>query len=32
MGDKRLNGKFDKDINSMKQKLHGPFKNVQVAE
>ena len=31
MGDKWLNGKFDKDINSMKQKLHGPFKNIQVA-
>ena len=28
MGDKLLNAKFDKD---MKQKLHGPFKNIQVA-
>ena len=32
MGDKWLNAKFDKDMNSMKQKLHGPFKNIQVAE
>ena len=31
MGDKLLNEKFDKHMNSMKQKLHGPFKNVQVA-
>ena len=31
MGDKLLNAKFDKDINSMKQKLYGPFKNIQVA-
>ena len=31
MGYKWLNAKFDKDINSIKQKLHGPFKNVQVA-
>ena len=31
MGDKWLNAKFDKNINSMKQKLHGPFKNIQVA-
>ena len=28
MGDKLLNAKFDKDMNSMK--LHGPFKNIQV--
>ena len=26
-----LNANFDKDMNSMKQKLHGPFKNIQVA-
>ena len=26
MGDKCLNGKFDKYMNSMKQKLHGPLK------
>ena len=32
MGDKWLNAKFYKDMNSMKQKLHGPFKNIQVAE
>ena len=31
MGDNWLNAKFDKDINSMKQKLLGPFKNIQVA-
>ena len=31
MGDKWLNAKFDKDMNSMKQKLHGPIKNIQVA-
>ena len=31
MGDKWLNAKFDKDMNSMKQKLHAPFKNFQVA-
>ena len=31
MGDKWLNAKFSKDINSITQKLHGPFKNVQVA-
>ena len=31
MDDKWLNAKFDKDMNSMKQKLHGPFKNIQVA-
>ena len=31
MGDKWLNAKFNKDMNSMKQKLHGPFKNIQVA-
>ena len=31
MGDKWLNAKFDKYMNSMKQKLHGPFKNIQVA-
>ena len=29
--DKWLNAKFDKDMNSIKQKLHGPFKNIQVA-
>ena len=32
MGDKLLNAKFDKDINSLKQKSHGTFKNIQVAE
>ena len=32
MGDKWFNAKFDKDMNSMKQKLHGPFKNIQVTE
>ena len=31
MGDKLLNAKIDKDMNSMKHKLHGPFKNIQVA-
>ena len=31
MGNKWLNAKFEKDMNSMKQKLHGPFKNIQVA-
>ena len=31
MGDKWLTAKFDKDMNSMKQKLQGPFKNNQVA-
>ena len=31
MGDKWLNAKFDKDMNSMKQKLHGPFINTKVA-
>jgi len=31
MDDKWLNAKFDKDMNLMKQKLHGPFKNIQVA-
>ena len=31
MGDKWLNAKFDKNMNSMKQKLHGPFENIQVA-
>ena len=31
MGDKWLSAKFDKDMNSMKQKLQGPFKNIQVA-
>ena len=30
MGDKLSNAKFDKDMNSMKQKLHEPFKNIQV--
>ena len=30
MGDKWLNAKFDKDMNSVKQKLHGPFKNIEV--
>ena len=31
MGDKQLNAKFDKGMNLMKQNLHGPFKNIQVA-
>ena len=31
MDDKWLNAKFDKNMNSIKQKLHGPFKNIQVA-
>ena len=31
MGDKWLNAKLDKSMNLMKQKLHGPFKNIQVA-
>ena len=31
MGDKWLYAKFDKYMNSMKQKLNGPFKNIQVA-
>ena len=31
MGDKLLNAKFDKNMSSMKQKLRGPFKNIQVA-
>ena len=31
MGDKLRNAKFDKDMNSMKQKLHGPLENIQVA-
>ena len=31
MCDKWLNAKFDKGMNSMKQKLHGPLKNIQVA-
>ena len=31
MGDKWLNAKFDKNMNSMKQKLHETFKNIQVA-
>ena len=31
MGGKWLNAKFDKSMNSMKQKLHGLFKNIQVA-
>ena len=31
MGDKLLSAKFVKDMNSIKQKLHKPFKNVQVA-
>ena len=31
MGNKWLNAKFDKDMNSMKQKLHKPFKKIQVA-
>ena len=30
MGDKGLNAKFDKDMNSMKQKLHRPFKNIKL--
>ena len=31
MGDKWLNAKFNENMNSLKQKLHGPFKNIQVA-
>ena len=31
MGDKLLNAKFVKDMNSMKQKLLGPFKKIQNA-
>ena len=31
MDDKLLSAKFDKDMNSMKQKLRGPFKNILVA-
>ena len=31
MGDKLLNAKFYKDINSIKQRLHGLFRNIQVA-
>ena len=31
MGDKWLNAKFDKGMNSIEQKLHGAFKNIQVA-
>ena len=31
MGDKWLNAKFDKSMILMKQKLHGPFKIIQVA-
>ena len=31
MGDKLINANFDIDINSIKQKLHGQFKNIQVA-
>ena len=31
MDDKWLNAESDKDMNSMKQKLHQPFKNIQVA-
>ena len=30
MGDKWLNAKFDKDMISIKQKLHGPFKNIKL--
>ena len=30
MGDKCLNGKFDKYMNLMKQKLHGPFKGFKL--
>ena len=30
MDDKLLNAKFDKNMNSMLQKLHGQFKNIQV--
>ena len=30
MGNKWLNAKFDKDMNSTKHKLHGAFKNFQV--
>ena len=31
MGDKLFNAKFDKYFNSIKQKLHGPFKDIQIA-
>ena len=31
MVDKWLNVKLDKDMNSIKQKLHGLLKNIQVA-
>ena len=31
MGDNLLNANFDKDMYSIKHKLHGPFKNIQVA-
>ena len=31
MGDKWLNAKLYKDMNLMKQKLHEPLKNIQVA-
>ena len=31
MGGMWINAKFDKNLNSMTQKLHEPFKNVQVA-
>ena len=31
MGDKWLDTKFDKNMNSIKQKLHGTFKIIQVA-
>ena len=31
MGDKWFIAKFDKVMSSIKQKLHGPFKNIQVA-
>ena len=31
MDDKWLNAKLDKNMNSMNQKLHGPFKSIQVA-
>ena len=31
MGDMWINAKFDKNLNSMTQKLHEPFKNIQVA-
>ena len=30
MGDKWLNANFDKNMNSMKQNLHGPFKNFKL--